>query len=143
MKEIIKLNADNLDYMAMSAKLICHYGAKILISEAIYRKRHDLAEKVQTYLKYEGDAIKAGCLWLRNDVMKLTEEQIANAIAICASHCLPIGILDADREEMTMMKNLRFGFVLLSVLLAILSKPSAVVFPAIVARIAIPSLTVI
>src|SRR4030042_429365 len=42
-------------------------------------------------------------------LMGLGEEQIANAIGICTSHCLPLGILDADREEMTMMKNLRFG----------------------------------
>jgi 2-methylcitrate dehydratase len=44
-------------------------------------------------------------------LMGLSEEQIANAIGVCTSHCLPLGILDADREEMTMMKNLRFGIV--------------------------------
>ncbi len=44
-------------------------------------------------------------------LMRLSEEQTANAIGICTTHCLPLGILDADREEMTMMKNLRFGMV--------------------------------
>jgi 2-methylcitrate dehydratase len=43
-------------------------------------------------------------------LMGLDEEQIANAIGICMGHCLPLGILDADREELTMLKNLRFGF---------------------------------
>jgi len=43
-------------------------------------------------------------------LMGLTEEQIANAIGICASRCLPLGILDIDREENSMAKNLRFGF---------------------------------
>lgn len=43
-------------------------------------------------------------------LMRLTEEQIANAVGICVGHCLPLGILDADREELTMLKNLRFGF---------------------------------
>jgi 2-methylcitrate dehydratase len=44
-------------------------------------------------------------------LMKLSEPQIANAIGICASHSLPLGILDTDNEENTMSKNLRFGFV--------------------------------
>ena len=44
-------------------------------------------------------------------LMGLNEEQIANAIGICASRSLPIGILDAHREENAMNKNLRFGFV--------------------------------
>lgn len=43
-------------------------------------------------------------------LMGLREEQIANAIGICASHSLPLAILDSDREENTMSKNLRFGF---------------------------------
>ena len=43
-------------------------------------------------------------------LMGLREEQIAHAIGICMGHCLPLGILDADREELTMLKNLRFGF---------------------------------
>jgi len=53
-------------------------------------------------------------------LMKLTEEQIANAIGICASHSLPLGVLDADREENTMMKNLRFGIVSHNAILACL-----------------------
>jgi 2-methylcitrate dehydratase len=44
-------------------------------------------------------------------LMGLSEDQIANAIGMCASHCLPLGILDADREENSMTKNLRLGFV--------------------------------
>ena len=44
-------------------------------------------------------------------LMGLNEEQIANAIGICASHSLPLGILDADKEENTMCRNTRFGFV--------------------------------
>jgi 2-methylcitrate dehydratase len=44
-------------------------------------------------------------------LMGLTEDQIANAIGICASHALPLGILDTNREENTMSKNLRFGLV--------------------------------
>jgi 2-methylcitrate dehydratase len=43
--------------------------------------------------------------------MGLNEEQIANAMGICSSHCLPMGILDADKEENTLSRNTRFGFV--------------------------------
>ena len=43
-------------------------------------------------------------------LMGLNEEQIANAIGICLSHTLPLGILDAHREENVMAKNLRFGW---------------------------------
>ncbi len=44
-------------------------------------------------------------------LLGLTETQIAHAIAICASRGVPLGILDADREENSMAKNLRFGFI--------------------------------
>lgn len=43
-------------------------------------------------------------------LMGLDESQIANAIGICLSHTLPLGILDADREENVMAKNIRFGW---------------------------------
>ena len=44
-------------------------------------------------------------------LMGLNEDQIANAMGICGSHSLPLGILDTDKEENTMSKNFRFGFV--------------------------------
>jgi 2-methylcitrate dehydratase len=44
-------------------------------------------------------------------LMGLNEEQIANAIGVCACRSLPLGILDTDREENVMSKNLRFGWV--------------------------------
>lgn len=44
-------------------------------------------------------------------LMGLDEDQIANAIGICACRSLPLGILDANREENVMTKNLRFGLV--------------------------------
>ncbi len=43
-------------------------------------------------------------------LLGLSEEQIANAIGVCMSHALPLGILDAHREENVMAKNLRFGW---------------------------------
>ena len=52
--------------------------------------------------------------------MKLSEAQIAHAIGICASHSLPLGILDTNNEENTMSKNLRFGFVAHSAVLSCL-----------------------
>jgi len=55
-------------------------------------------------------------------VMGLDEMQIANAIGICMSHTLPMKILDSDRDENVMAKNLRFGWAahdaLLSCMLA-------------------------
>ncbi len=51
-------------------------------------------------------------------LMGLNEEQIANAIGICASFSLPLGILDTHREENFMNKNLRFGFVAYNAILA-------------------------
>ncbi|MFC2067189.1 MmgE/PrpD family protein [Chloroflexota bacterium] len=53
-------------------------------------------------------------------LLGLSEEQIANAIGICASHCLPLKILDANREENTMSKNIRFGWVAHDAILACL-----------------------
>jgi 2-methylcitrate dehydratase len=44
-------------------------------------------------------------------LMGLNEDQIANAIGACACRSLPLGILDTDREENLMSKNLRFGWV--------------------------------
>ena len=43
-------------------------------------------------------------------LMGMNEEQIANAIGLCMSHTIPMGILDAHREENVMAKNLRFGW---------------------------------
>lgn len=53
-------------------------------------------------------------------LMKLSEEQIAHAIAICAGRGAPLGILDADREENSMAKNLRFGMITRDAILACL-----------------------
>lgn len=51
-------------------------------------------------------------------LMGLNEDQIANAIGICASHSLPLKILDGNREENTMSKNVRFGFITYNAVLA-------------------------
>jgi len=44
-------------------------------------------------------------------LMGLNEKQIANAMGICASYSLPLGILDNDSDEFTMTKNVNFSFV--------------------------------
>ena len=51
-------------------------------------------------------------------LMGLNEEQMANAIGICMSHALTLEILDCDREEAVMAKNLRFGWVAHDAILA-------------------------
>jgi len=51
-------------------------------------------------------------------LMGLDEDQVANAIGICASRSLPLGILDCHREEITMAKGLTFGFVAYDAILA-------------------------
>jgi 2-methylcitrate dehydratase len=53
-------------------------------------------------------------------LLGMTEEQIANAVGICMSHTLPLGILDAHREENTMAKNIRFGWAAHDAILACL-----------------------
>jgi 2-methylcitrate dehydratase len=44
-------------------------------------------------------------------LMGLNQDQIANAIGICASHSIPLEVLDSNWEENTNAKNLRYGFV--------------------------------
>lgn len=44
-------------------------------------------------------------------LMGMNAWQIANAIGICASHSIPLGILDTNNEENFHAKNLRMGFV--------------------------------
>lgn len=44
-------------------------------------------------------------------MMGMNAWQIANAIGICASHSIPLGILDTNNEENFHAKNLRMGFV--------------------------------
>ena len=51
-------------------------------------------------------------------LMGMNEDQIANAIGLCASHTNPLGVLDADLEENTMGKNLRFCLVAYQAILA-------------------------
>jgi 2-methylcitrate dehydratase len=56
-------------------------------------------------------------------LLGLDEEQIANAIGICGSHAHPLNILDSNREENVMAKNLRFGWVVYdSILSCLLAK---------------------
>ena len=51
-------------------------------------------------------------------LMGLNESQIANAIGICACSNIPLHVLDADQEENTMRKNLRFGWVAYAAILS-------------------------
>jgi 2-methylcitrate dehydratase len=51
-------------------------------------------------------------------LMMLTEEQIANAIGTCACGSILLNIVDCDREEFGMVKNLRFGKVAYDAVLA-------------------------
>jgi 2-methylcitrate dehydratase len=44
-------------------------------------------------------------------LMGLSARQSAHALAICTSRGIPLGILDADNEENSMAKNLRFGAI--------------------------------
>lgn len=53
-------------------------------------------------------------------LMGLSEDQIAHATAICAGRGVPLGILDADKEENSMAKNLRFGQITRDALVACL-----------------------
>lgn len=56
-------------------------------------------------------------------LLKLNEDQIANAIGIAGPHSPLLGILDADREEFGMSKNLRFSIgSYLSILACLLAK---------------------
>ena len=51
-------------------------------------------------------------------LMGMTEEQIANAIGVCASQSNPLNVLDAHEEECVHAKNLRFGIVSYNALLS-------------------------
>ncbi len=51
-------------------------------------------------------------------LMGLSVSQAAHAIAICTSRGIPLGILDADGEENSMAKNLRFGAITRDAILA-------------------------
>mgnify|MGYP005852294953 CR=1 FL=1 len=69
--DIFKLNKDNLDYIDFSARMSIHYGAKILLAEAIYRDQPKLAEIARMNLKYtdiENHAIIEGFKWLKQDI---------------------------------------------------------------------------
>lgn len=66
-------------------------------------------------------------------LMWLNEDQIANAIAIGGAHAPSLGILDTDREEMMMAKNLRFGFAAQHAIIAcIMAKEGFTGFPRVV-----------
>ena len=62
-------------------------------------------------------------------LMGLDEEQIANAIGLTASHTLPLGVLDAHREECVMAKNIRYGWVACDAIVACLMAKNGVTGP--------------
>ncbi|NMC08493.1 MAG: hypothetical protein GYA24_25010, partial [Candidatus Lokiarchaeota archaeon] len=70
-QHVVKLNADNLDYMAFAARMARHYGAKILISEAAFKGLPHLAEFARGRVGFTGDAIAGGLAWLKADCKAL------------------------------------------------------------------------
>jgi 2-methylcitrate dehydratase len=62
-------------------------------------------------------------------LLGLDEEQIANAIGLTASHTLPLGVLDAHREECVMAKNIRFGWVACDAIVACLMAQNGITGP--------------
>jgi hypothetical protein len=73
-KKIILTNTDNLDYIHFAARMARHYGAKILLSEAVYRRNPQFATVTQKHLGYPGDAIQQGFGWLRSDIEQLAKD---------------------------------------------------------------------
>jgi hypothetical protein len=70
-EKIITLNADNLDFMDFSARMAIHYGAKLLISESIYRENPNLAETARNILKFSENQEQVelkGFKWLKQDI---------------------------------------------------------------------------
>jgi 2-methylcitrate dehydratase len=62
-------------------------------------------------------------------LLGLDEEQIANAIGLTASHTLPLGVLDAHREECVMAKNIRYGWVACDAIVACLMAQNGITGP--------------
>jgi 2-methylcitrate dehydratase len=62
-------------------------------------------------------------------MLGLNEEQIANAIGLCATHANPLKHLDANLEENSMAKNLRFGWVCHDALLACIMAQKGITGP--------------
>jgi hypothetical protein len=73
-KHLVKKNQGNLDYLTYSAKMARHYGAKILLSEAVYRDNKKLAEKAYSLLKYPENNTLSGFKWLKTDCEALAKE---------------------------------------------------------------------
>jgi len=70
----IKLNQDNLDYMAFAARMALHYGAKILISEAASKGLSFLATFAKGRAMFDGDPVLDGFKWLRTNCDALRDE---------------------------------------------------------------------
>ena len=68
---IIKKNVDNLDFMDFSARMAIHFGVKILVSEAVYRKKPAMAETAMKKLGFDygiNSAALEGFKWLKQDI---------------------------------------------------------------------------
>ena len=78
------------------------------------QSRHWLEEK--GWLEDSRGGLSMPCAIGR--LMGLTEDQMANAIGVCASRSNPLLHLDAHNVELSMTKNLRFGFVCYDAILA-------------------------
>jgi hypothetical protein len=71
-QKVIKNNADNLDYLEFAADMALHYGVKILISEASYYSKLELAKIVEEKLKMPpGNPILEGFKWLKAHITQL------------------------------------------------------------------------
>ncbi|MHA1683150.1 MAG: family 20 glycosylhydrolase [Promethearchaeota archaeon] len=69
---IIKLNKDNLSFMAFAARMARHYGAKLLLSEAAYQSNSKLALIVGKLLAFSGEnPVLSGFKWLKEDINEM------------------------------------------------------------------------
>ena len=65
----VRLNEDNLDYIAFAARMARHYGTKILVAEAAYRGEESLAVIAKEHVGYDGDPVEGGLAWLHQDAL--------------------------------------------------------------------------
>jgi 2-methylcitrate dehydratase len=117
-------NSDSIPSMLALAEKQKATGRDIIMSIVLSYELGDRVTGAHTAPRGHGRSLDMDCRGgismppVYGRMLGLNEEQIANAIGLCATHANPLKLLDANLEENSMAKNLRFGWVCHDALLA-------------------------
>ena len=128
-------NSDSIPGILAVAEKVKATGRDLLLAIVLSYELGDRVSSSHTAPRGQGRSLDMDCRGgismppVLGRLMGLSETQIADAIGLCASHANPLKHLDANLEENSMAKNLRFGWVCHDAIIACLLAKNGITGP--------------